>query len=61
MDKDSKIIDINSRRKKLDDTDMNGFEDWEDDYRLIIILGIRANTILLLSTIFTKEPASYYS
>ena len=36
MDNDSKIIDINSRRKKLDDdTDMDGFEDWEDDYRLI--------------------------
>jgi len=36
LDKDSKIIDINNRRKKLDDdTDMNGFEDWEDDYRLI--------------------------
>jgi len=36
LDNDSKIIDINSRRKKLDDdTDMDGFEDWEDDYRLI--------------------------
>lgn len=36
MDNDSKIIDINSRRKKFDyNTDIDGFEDWEDDYRLI--------------------------
>ena len=36
MDNDSKIIDINSRRNKLDDnTDEDGFEDWEDDYNLI--------------------------
>jgi len=36
LDNDSKIININSRRKKLDDdNDMNGFEDWEDDYNLI--------------------------
>lgn len=36
MENDSKIINISSRRKKLDDdNDMNGFEDWEDDYNLI--------------------------
>ena len=36
MDYDSKIIDINSRRKVLDDkTDEDDYEDWEDDYRLI--------------------------
>ena len=34
MDNDSKIIDINSRRKKHD-TNMDGFEDWEDDWILI--------------------------
>ncbi len=36
MDNDCKIIDINSRRKKLDDnTEEYEYEDWEDDYRLI--------------------------
>ena len=36
MDNDSKIININSRRKELDDnTEEDDYEDWEDDYRLI--------------------------
>jgi tetratricopeptide (TPR) repeat protein len=36
LDNDSKIIDINSRRKELDDnTGEDGYEGWEDDYDLI--------------------------
>jgi len=36
LDNDSKIIDINSRRKERDDkTGEDEYEDWEDDYRLI--------------------------
>jgi len=36
LDNDNKIIDMKSRRKRLDDDfDMNGFEDWEDDHNLI--------------------------
>ena len=36
LDNDSKIIDINSRRKELDEnTDEDDYEDWEEDYRLI--------------------------
>ncbi len=36
MDNDSKIIDINSLRKELDDnTSEDGYEGWEDDYGLI--------------------------
>ena len=36
LDVDNKIIDINSRRKEIDDkTGEDGYEDWEDDYELI--------------------------
>lgn len=36
MDNDSKILNINSRRKKLDDnTGKDEYEEWEDDYNLI--------------------------
>lgn len=36
MDNDTKITDINSRRKELDvNTGEDGYEDWEDDYELI--------------------------
>lgn len=36
LDNDSKIIDINSRRKEFDDnTGEDGYEGWEDDYGLI--------------------------
>jgi len=36
LNNDNRIIDINNRRKELDDnTGEDGYEDWEDDYELI--------------------------
>ena len=36
MENDNKIIEINSRRKELDNIiDDGGIEDWEEDYNLI--------------------------
>jgi len=61
LDNDSKIIDINSRRKKLDDDiDMNGFEDWEVDYKLISkgdYIGLKR----LRQEVAKSDPADIYA
>jgi len=61
MDNDNKIIDINSRRKNLEeDTDLDGFEDWEDDY-LLISKGDYQGLKRLRQEVAKSDPTDIYA